>query len=91
MITKEQLLEMDGRGELHFGDCRRKKGPRGGIKETIHKVQLTGKCKTWKTRPTQFQQPITYGLYESWHLTHIEAYLYHLPSECPLDKEGENK
>ena len=34
------------------------------------RVRVTGKCKTWKTRPTHFRLPVKYGLYESGYITH---------------------
>ena len=29
------------------------------------RVRVTGRCKTWKTRPTEFRLPVKYGLYQS--------------------------
>jgi len=34
------------------------------------RVRVTGKCKTWKTRPTHFRLPVKHGLYESTYITH---------------------
>ena len=34
------------------------------------RVRVTGKCKTWKTRPTHFRLPVKYGMYESGYITH---------------------
>ena len=31
---------------------------------TAVRVRVSGKCKTWKTRPTQFSLPVKYGLYQ---------------------------
>lgn len=37
------------------------------------RVRRTGKTKTWKTRPDEFQIPVKYGLYESGYITHDNA------------------
>lgn len=36
-------------------------------------VRVNGACKTWKTRPTHFQLPVKYGLYEHGYITHDNA------------------
>ena len=38
------------------------------------RVRVSGRCKTWKTRPTEFQLPVEYGLYESGYITHENAH-----------------
>lgn len=37
------------------------------------KVRRNGKTKTWKTRPTEFQIPAKYGLYEFFYITQDNA------------------
>jgi hypothetical protein len=48
------------------------------------RCRVTGKCKTWKTRPDDFRLPVKHGLYDSfyiindgfaehWHLDEDEA------------------
>ncbi len=32
------------------------------------KVRVSGKCKTWKTRPGDFKLPVKYGMYESFYI-----------------------
>jgi hypothetical protein len=89
MITKEQAMTLRHGQELHYtgnGMCKRTIGPRGGVKESITRVRVSGMCKTWKTRPEEFRVPIKYGLYESGELTHQNCELLHLPDECPIAK-----
>lgn len=35
--------------------------------------RVTGKLKTWKTRPTHFRLPLKYGMYDFGELTHTNA------------------
>jgi hypothetical protein len=88
MITKEKLLEMNGWGDLHEGECNQKIGPRGGVYLNQQHVRLNGKCKTWKTRPDEFRQPIEIGFRDHDYITHLNAWWFHHPKDCPLDKEG---
>ena len=37
------------------------------------RVRVTGKCKTWKTRPFEFKLPVARGLYEHGYITHENA------------------
>lgn len=55
---------------------------RGAILHHVHKkdsrgnpmrVRVSGQCKLWKTRPTEFKLPVKYGLYESGYITHLNA------------------
>ena len=39
-------------------------------KLTPLRVRVTGKCKTWKTRPDHFKLPVARGLYEHSYITH---------------------
>ena len=32
---------------------------------TALRVRVTGRCKTWKTRESEFRLPVKYGLYQS--------------------------
>ena len=85
MITKEQALNV--RGEIHFGECRRNVGPRGGVTIEQVRVRPSGRCQTWKTRPEEFRLPVKHGMWESSEITHRNADEFHLASECPLEKE----
>lgn len=87
MITKEQALALRYGQELHctvVQQCKRTVGPRGGVKESIVRVRVSGKCQTWKTRPSEFRVPVKYGLYESSSITEYNAMQFHLPGDCPL-------
>jgi hypothetical protein len=89
MVSKEQLLKMNGYGELHFtgkGSCLRYIGKRGAVHQIITVVRLSGKCKTWKKDPIRFRQPVKYGLWCSFAVEHNNQEDFHLASECPLDK-----
>jgi len=88
MVTKEQALNIRNE-RLHYTgrhECTRTVGPRGGITESITQCRPNGQCKTWKTRPAEFQLPVKYGLYEYAYLTQDNTGDFHLASECPLNK-----
>lgn len=40
---------------------------------TAVRVRASGRCKTWKTRPSEFRLPVKYGLYQSLAITHENA------------------
>jgi hypothetical protein len=87
MVTKDQLLRMNGCGELHYTGkhfCYRTVGPRGGVKEFITHCRLSGQCKTWKRDPKRFHQPVKYGMYESYWIEEYNAEFFHHPEDCPL-------
>jgi hypothetical protein len=97
MITKEQALRST---EFHAGDCRRKIGPKGGVKLKIEAWKANGRCHIWKTRPNDFSLPLRRGLYnfglvffkekdarEHPPLRQISggnAHLFHTAEDCPL-------
>jgi len=86
MITKEQLIAMNGRGELHYTgsrECKCKVGPRGGIHLRITKVRLNGRCKTWKRNQEQFRQSVIYGIRIAFHIEQRNAADFHSPKDCP--------
>ena len=87
MITKSLARELGYGQELHYGPCTRKIGPRGGVTETIERWRVSGRCKTWKTRPDEFEVPIKHGLRTSTYLTHRNADQFHLEADCPLHQE----
>lgn len=37
---------------------------------SARRVRVSGKCKTWKTRPTEFSLPVKFGLYTSLRINH---------------------
>jgi hypothetical protein len=86
MITKEQATSLRNGQTLHFTgnhECSRVEGPRGGVKETVTRVRVSGQCKTWKSRPADFRLPIKYGMYESYAIEEWNANSFHLPEDCP--------
>lgn len=62
-VTKAQAIALTYGGILHHAYKRNRDG-------TPMRVRVTGKCKTWKTRPEEFKLPVMYGLYESGYVTH---------------------
>lgn len=85
MVTREQAISADWRSEFHYGECTRTVGPRGGIRESIARVRVNGRCQTWKTRPEAFRLPVKYGFRECSAIEPHNAHLYHPAGECPLD------
>lgn len=66
MITKEQAINMRVGAELHHVH---KKDSRGNPM----RIRVSGRCKIWVTRPTEFKLPVKYGLYESGYITPLNA------------------
>lgn len=64
MVTKEQAMNA-----RHFRSLKIKRADG----KTPIEVRVSGRCQTWKTRPTEFKVPIKYGLYESSYITHENA------------------
>ena len=89
MVTKEQAMNADWRSEFHCGECKRVKGPRGGVKTTQETWRVNGACKTWKTRPTHFSLPVKYGLRGFHYIDHHNADQFHSSAECPLNHAEE--
>lgn len=88
MITKEQLIKMNGYGTLHCTirqECKKIVGPRGGVKEVCDHVRLSGQCKTWKRDTERFRQPVKYGMYESFYIEPSNAADFHFPDDCPAE------
>ena len=64
-MTKQQAINMT------YGDLlyhKTKTNTTGRVR-----VRVSGKCKTWKTRPDEFRLPVKYGLYQSFYITHENA------------------
>lgn len=40
---------------------------------TAVRVRVSGRCKTWVTRPTEFRLPVKYGFSRSLAITHENA------------------
>lgn len=63
-ITKEDAVNASHRDEFHGKSAN-------GAK--IITVRVSGACKTWKTRPSEFKLPVKYGMYESGYITHEDC------------------
>jgi hypothetical protein len=50
------------------------------------RVRVSGKCKTWVTRPNEYRIPVKFGLYQSFYITHADADQW---STVPLGSDGE--
>lgn len=87
MITKAQALALRYGEIVHYTgkhECSRHIGPRGGVTENVTRARVSGKCKTWLSRPDDFRIPVKHGLYESGEITHLLAGDWHVEDECPL-------
>lgn len=91
MITKAQAVELGNRQgtEIHYGECVRTVGPRGGETLKIERWRSNGGCKLWKTRPEEFSLPIKWGYKGPYsYLTQDNAGDFHLGQDChPTVKE----
>lgn len=74
MITKEQAITLRYRQELWHLLLRNSDG-------TPLRVRVNGVCKTWKTRPAEFQLPVKHGLRDYLYVTHKNAHEFVLPEE----------
>ena len=82
MVTKEQVTNLTHGDELHYGCCRITIGPRGGENLKREVWRVSGKVKTWKTRPHEFRVPIKHGMYDNDYLDYFNATQFHLASQC---------
>ena len=57
MITKEIALTLRHGQILHHKTLK-------NADKTPMRIRVTGKVKTWKTRPVDFRIPVAHGLYE---------------------------
>lgn len=83
MITRSMALTLRTGTELHYGHCRAIVGPRGGVTRKVETWRVNGACKTWKTRPNDFQVPIKFGFRGPYgYLTQDNMVDFHLAFEC---------
>lgn len=66
MITKTQATQAT-HGQIFYHVTER------NADGTALRVRVSGKCYTWKTRPTHFSLPVKYGLYSSLRIDHNNA------------------
>lgn len=71
MVTKEELANKHGAGVLfHMTKTDAIDNPM--------QARLNGKIQTWVTRPTEFRQPMKYGLFTYFDITHETAHQWKL-------------
>lgn len=73
MITKEQAENLSYRTELWHKTLK-------NADKTPVRCRVNGKCKVWKTRPTEFKLPVKYGLKECFYITPENAENWYIPS-----------
>lgn len=66
MITKEDAMNAK-HGDIFYHISRENRT--GAVR-----VRVSGKCKTWKTRPLEYRLPVKYGLYSSFYIDHNNAH-----------------
>ena len=74
MLTKEQAIKA---GE-YSGTVLHHATAKGGD-GTPARCRSNGKCKTWKTRPDDFQLPVKYGIKMCFYITPANADSWNLP------------
>lgn len=67
---------------MHTGGVHENNGRRDGL---CYAHRSNGGMQTWKTRPTEFRQPIKYGMHGYGQLTDLNVQGYHAASTCPVD------
>jgi len=67
MVTKADCVNARYREEFHHVTRKNADG-------TPMRVRVSGACKTWKTRPGDFQLPVKHGLYDSGYITQDNAH-----------------
>lgn len=67
MITKQQAEAANYRQEFHHTKLKDSRG------EPV-RCRVNGKCKTWKTKPEQFELPVKHGLYTCFYITQTNAH-----------------
>lgn len=87
MIDKEKALAKVKPGaEIHEEGCCL-----DGKRTKIIRWRVTGKVKTWKTRPNDFDFPVAHGLYTHSRINQSNGHLVHFADECPLVKRRTTK
>ena len=72
MITKRQAVNAHYRDEFHHLTEKNADG-------TPARCRVNGACKTWKTRPTEFQLPVKHGLRDCFYITQDNADEWRIP------------
>lgn len=66
MITKEIALSLRLNQTLYSNMFTNADG-------TPKRCRVNGRCKTWKTRPTEFRLPVKYGFHTHFYITNLNA------------------
>ena len=72
MITKQIAIQLNHGQTLHHVTFK-------NADKTPARVRVSGKCKTWKTRPLEFKLPVKHGLYTNFYITEKNAGDFKLP------------
>jgi hypothetical protein len=84
-MTLEQAKQLSYHDELHYTGrhpCSITIGPRGGVRESITRVRVSGKPQTWKRDSSRIRVPVKHGLYESGYIDEHNLADWHLASDC---------
>jgi hypothetical protein len=66
MITKEDAMIMPHGTTLYHTSIK------GSDKRPV-RCRVTGKCKTWKTKPEKFRLPVKHGMRQSFYIENVNA------------------
>jgi hypothetical protein len=78
VITKEIAVAAHYRQEFHHKTLR-------NSDKTPVRCRVNGKCRTWKTRPDEFELPVKYGLKECFYINQRNADEWALSAEEALN------
>lgn len=67
MITKDDAVTAGNTGKTLYHMTLR------GSDKKPTRCRVNGRCKTWKTRPTEFQLPVKHGLRDCFYITPANA------------------
>jgi hypothetical protein len=67
MVTKEQAQALTYRTELYHKTLK-------DSRKAPLRARVNGQCKTWKTRPDEWQLPMKHGLRTCFYITQSNAH-----------------
>jgi hypothetical protein len=77
MVTYDQALTAR---EFHYAPaCTPKR---------VERWRRNGQTKVWKTREGEFRVPVKYGIRDYSYITDLNAYEFHVASECEFTARG---
>jgi hypothetical protein len=79
ILTKEDALKLTYGNLVSMNNEKNYDG-------TCCRWRVTGKIKTWKTRPEEFKVPLKHGMYDYGYLTEKNFFYFHVHGSC--DKCG---